>query len=84
MAEFITQNIEYPDIDICFRGTVYTSFIIKENGEITSIRILKSFGLPEVDNAVLKVIQKMPKWLPGLCSGVEVAVEFVLPIRFHL
>jgi hypothetical protein len=47
--------------------------------------LIKSvLGSRNFDNEVLRLIKGMPKWKPGQEKGKNVAVRFVLPIKFKL
>lgn len=84
VTEYIAQNIVLPEdakkngID----GKVVLRFVVKENGDLDSIKIIKSI-LPSVDSAVLRIIDNMPAWKPGMQNGKAVAVYYAqaVPIR---
>lgn len=65
------------------QGTVYTTFIVNENGKIINPRIIKGIT-PELDEAALNAIKNMKSWNPGKNKGQNVSVRFFLPIRFIL
>ncbi len=64
-------------------GTVYINFIITKTGELESVKIIKSVN-KQLDNEVIRVINEMPRWNPGLENGIPVRVSFNLPIVFKL
>jgi len=37
-----------------------------------------------LDAEALRVVNRMPKWVPGKQSGKDVAVQFTVPINFKL
>ncbi|MDP4267268.1 MAG: energy transducer TonB [Bacteroidota bacterium] len=80
------KNIHYPDSakKAEVEGRVFASLIIKADGKIDSIKIVK--GLCECCNKeVIRVIKKMPKWKAGMLgTGERVAVKLVLPVSFKL
>lgn len=87
LYNFISSYLIYPisAIEKGSSGTVYISFIIKQDGEITDIRVLNGVsGCAECDMEAIRVIKMMPKWNPGINRGIPVAVRFNLPIRFKL
>lgn len=85
MMEFIASNIQYPNScsEMGIQGIVYVSFVVRKDGTIDDIRLLK--GVHEaIDKEALRVVGMMPKWVPGKNSGREVDVRFALPIKFRL
>ena len=88
MFKIIARNLKWPDADCCIQGTVYVTFIIEPNGELTNRRIGHS---PFRDNDVcspnkeaLKVLDYLTEWNPGKCGGKNVAILYTLPIKFVL
>lgn len=43
--------------------------------------MIKSGGIT-FDNEVLKVLKKMPLWIPGKSNGENVWVYYVVPVKF--
>ncbi len=89
MMKFISKNITYPDMakEKEIQGNVYVQFVVKNDGSIADISIVK--GLEEGEETgihaeAIRVIKLMPKWTPGQVSGKNVNTKFVLPIRFML
>jgi periplasmic protein TonB len=83
LMKYLVENIEYPNDEVDFQGSVYVSFIVESDGQITNCRLLKGI-YSRIDAICLEVISKMPQWTPGKCNGKNVPVEFRLPIRFKL
>jgi len=78
-ARFFSNNLRVPAESI--EGTVYVSFVVKEDGSITDAKILRGLG-KNYDDEVLRVINLMPKWLPGKQNGEAAAVKFNMPVKF--
>jgi len=78
-AKFFSNNLRVPAESI--EGTVYVSFIVKEDGSIADAKILRGLG-KNYDEEVLRVINLMPKWLPGTQNGEAAAVKFNMPVKF--
>lgn len=80
---FFSNNLKIPvdgkkgDLE----GTVYVSFIVKEDGSIAEAKILRGLG-KIYDDEVLRVINLMPKWIAGTQNGKHVAVLINLPVKF--
>jgi TonB family protein len=85
MMEFIRSNIKYPKgtADECIGGTVYVNFIVRKDGSIDKIKILKGIG-KAYDDEAMRVVSIMPNWIPGKDRGKETDVQFNLPVKFRL
>ena len=87
MMQFIQTNVKYPDYEKNKRiiGTCYITFVIEKDGTMTGAKILKGVGGgPGCDKESLRVVNLMPKWIPGLLFGKPARIQFNLPIKFML
>lgn len=82
---FLTENIKYPQIarESSIQGTVYVTFVVEKNGNVTDVRVLRGIG-GGCDEEAVRVIKAMPKWNPGKQRGKPVRVQFNMPIKFTL
>ncbi|MCB9015991.1 MAG: energy transducer TonB [Lentimicrobiaceae bacterium] len=82
---FLQENIKYPQIarESSIQGTVYVTFVVEKNGNVTDVRILRGIG-GGCDEEAVRVIKAMPKWNPGKQRGKPVRVQFNMPIKFTL
>ncbi|NOR87075.1 MAG: TonB family protein [Bacteroidales bacterium] len=85
MYQFIGKNIVYPipAKEMGISGRVFVSFVVTPTGEIEEIKIHRGIG-GGCDEEVIKVIQMMPRWIPGLQNGIPVKVQYRMPIKFTL
>ena len=85
MARFIQDNIKYPSqaVKKNIKGTSYIHFIVQTDGSLSDVKVLKS-AHPLLDAEAIRVIKKMPNWIPGKQYNRVVRVKFVLPIRFNI
>jgi len=81
---YVRKNLAYPPITAIepIEGAVLVYFLVKENGEVTDVKVAKSLH-PELDKAAVNMIASMPAWAPGTVNGNAVAVPFVLPVKFQ-
>ncbi len=79
-SSFIANNLRVPAEGI--EGTVYITFIVEKDGSITDAKILRGLG-KSYDDEVLRVINLMPRWLPGTQNEEAVAVKFNMPVKFE-
>lgn len=83
LVEYLSKNIKFPKSkekeDV--RVRVVTTFTVDKDGSITDAKIVRSQG-EAFDNEALRVINGMPKWIPGTQNGKAVRVKYTLPITF--
>ncbi len=85
IGKFLQENLVYPKYAIKkkIEGRVLVKFIVKEDGQISDVTIVRSPDESLSDEA-LRVVHKMSAWTPGEQEGKKVAVYYVLPIVFKL
>ena len=85
LRKFLFENLVYPAVErnIGTEGIVQVSFVVSRTGAITEVFAQKSPSRGLSAEAV-RVVKKMPPWLPGKQNGKPVAVRFILPIEFKL
>ena len=83
LVEYLSKNIKFPKEKEKenVRARVVASFTVEKDGSITDAKIVKSQG-EAFDNEALRVINGMPKWIPGTQNGKAVCVKYTLPITF--
>ncbi len=85
LLKFLPQNIKYPPLarENNIQGVVALTFVISKDGSVRDVNIVKDIGGGCGKEAV-RVVQTMPKWVPGEANGNPVKVRFTLPVRFKL
>jgi len=83
-VKFLSNNLKVPSQGLKegLEGTVYVTFVVKEDGSIKDAKILRGLG-KSYDEEVLRVANMMPAWLPGIQRGKAVAVQFNMPVKFE-
>lgn len=78
----VYNNLEYPKIAVLsgIKGTVLTSLIIDQQGNVIGTEIMKS-AHPMLDSAALRVL-RATKFTPGMKDNKAVTTKVVIPIRF--
>jgi TonB family protein len=84
LVKFLSKNIKYPEKfkKEKINGRVFVSFVIDKTGKVIKAKIEKSLN-ELCDAEALRVINKMPDWIPGEKNGEKVAVQFGLPVNFE-
>lgn len=83
LVEYLSKNIKFPKEKEKenVRARVVASFTVDKDGSITDAKIVRSQG-EAFDNEALRVINGMPKWIPGTQNGKAVRVKYILPVTF--
>lgn len=83
--KFLSKNIRYPQqaAENGIQGPVYVSFVVKKDGSLADIKILKGIG-GGCDEEAVRVVKKMPRWNAGYQNGKKVSVLFNMKINFRL
>lgn len=85
LINYLSNNLVYPPIakEKGITGRVIMQFYVEKDGSIANVKVVHGIG-GGCDEEAQRVIEKMPKWNPGLQRGRPVRVTFTLPIAFTL
>lgn len=85
MQKFIRDNLRYPVVaqEAGIQGRVTLRFVVSKTGAIENVTVVRGID-PSCDKEAVRVVQSMPKWIPGKQNGLNVPVYFNLPIQFRL
>lgn len=85
MTRYLRSEMMYPPQarQLGIEGKVMVEFVVQTDGSISDIKVLKGFGYGSEEEA-MRVVQNMPKWIPGSQNGKRLAVRLVLPLQFRL
>ena len=80
LMQYLSDNIRYPE-EKDIQGRVIVRFVVGKDGSISNAQVVKSVH-PSFDAEALRIINNMPKWIPGTQNGKPVNVKYVVPINF--
>ena len=85
LMAFLAKNIKYPTIaqENGTQGRVIVQFVVEKDGSIADARVARGVD-PYLDKEALRVIQSMPRWIPGKQNGKAVRVKYTVPVMFRL
>jgi TonB family protein len=89
LVKYLNEHIKYPEEakKRGVEGTVYVDFVVAEDGSVRETVVNDGPG-EKVDQSLrdeaIRLVQSMPKWVPGRQRGKPVDVRFSLPITFEL
>ena len=85
LLAYVAQHLKYPEQAIRDRvqGGVQLRFVVLENGRVGQVQIIKSLE-SHCDAEAKRVVQSLPRFIPGKVGGKAVRVWYTLPIRFMI
>ena len=81
LMQYLSDNIRYPE-EIDIQGRVIVRFVVGKDGSISNAQVVKSVH-PSFDAEALRIINNMPKWIPGKQNGKPVNCKYTVPISFR-
>ena len=61
--------------------TVKARFVVGYDGKLQGFRIIQDGG-DVFNKEVMRVLKKMPDWVPGKAKGENVSVYYTIPVKF--
>ncbi|WP_111308404.1 energy transducer TonB [Confluentibacter sediminis] len=82
MQAHVVKNFQYPEValELGIHGRVSVIFTIDKDGSITNIKTRGPDKL--LENEAVRIINALPKMIPGKQRGKPVPVPFSMPINF--
>ena len=81
LLKYITKNLKASDQESDIRGRVIVRFVVNRDGSISGAKIVRGIDPTYYDKEVLRLVNSMPRWIPGQQNGKNVRVQYTLPIR---
>lgn len=83
--QYLSKSVKFPSIDRerGTQGKVIATFVVERDGRLTNTKILRSPSR-EMGEAITKVIQQSPPWIPGIQNGMPVRVQYTISFAFSL
>ena len=82
---FMIRNFRYPPDAKRdgIEGTVRVRFTVSAEGNLEDIEVVNKVN-PYLDREALRIVNRMPKWIPALQDGDKANMVFILPVVFRL
>ncbi|CAL2075327.1 conserved hypothetical protein [Tenacibaculum dicentrarchi] len=86
MVNHISTHFKYPTDAIrkSIQGSIWVSFIIDKNGEVKNIKTLVPKNGTLLHKEALRVVAKLPQFIPGKKQGKRISVKYGFPISLAL
>lgn len=85
LSKYLSENIQYPISarENGIQGKVIIKFVVSRTGDIMDIQVTRGVDA-SLNQEAVRVVQSMPRWIPGKQKGKAVSVYFTLPVEFRL
>jgi TonB family C-terminal domain len=85
LLKFISHNLQYPmgDAEKGIQGQVVVKFLVDKSGKVISPEIVRGVS-PAINKEALRVVSKLPDFIPAEIEGAKVDVYYTMPILFKL
>ena len=82
LFKFLQKNLVNPqDLEEGEKVSVKIKFIVGYDGKLKGFETVEDGGTA-FNNEVIRVLKKMPTWIPGKMSGESVSVYYTVPVKF--
>ncbi|HTC00802.1 MAG TPA: energy transducer TonB, partial [Ferruginibacter sp.] len=82
LRKFLLANLKTPeDMPDDATISVQVEFVVGYDGKLKSFKVVKDGG-DDFNNEVIRVLKKMPNWIPGKAKGQNVSVYHIIPVKF--
>ncbi len=85
LLKWVQSNLKYPEMakKNGVQGRVVVQFVVKKDGSIGEIKVVRSVE-PTLDEEAVRIVNMLPNFIPGEMNGEPVDVWYTLPINFKL
>lgn len=85
LKNYLTSNLKYPQtaIDNGIEGVVDVAFVVKADGSIGAIKIVRMVD-PDLETEAIRLVKGMPAWIPADQNGTPVDAQTQVEVEFNL
>ena len=82
LRRFLERNLSNPkDLEAGELISVKIRVIVGYDGKLKNFELVQDGGT-DFNNEVIRVLKKMPAWIPGKSKGQNVSVYYTIPVKF--
>lgn len=82
LIKFLQKNLQNPEaLEEGEMVSVKIRFIVGYDGILKGFETVQDGGAA-FNNEVIRVLKKMPSWIPGKTDGENVSVYYTIPVKF--
>lgn len=85
LMKYLSEHTKYPVVaqENGVQGRVTVQFVVEKDGSISDVHVLRGVD-PSLDKEAVRVVKSMPRWTPGKQNGINVRVNYRVPVLFRL
>jgi periplasmic protein TonB len=85
LYSYLGKNIRFPQsaIENGISGRVFLQFVVERDGSVSNVKVMRSLD-KDCDAEAVRVVKRLPKFIPGKQNGKPVRVYYSLPVNFIL
>lgn len=86
LRAYLQENMVYPELalEIGAEGNVRVAFVVRPDGHLTDVRVPAGEPHPELYQEALRLVKRMPNWIPASVNGSKVAVHASVLVTFRI
>lgn len=82
LRKFLERNLENPEeMEDGSMVNVKIQFVVGYDGKLKGFETVQDGGV-KFNNEVIRVLKKMPDWVPGKTNGENISVYYTIPVKF--
>lgn len=82
LRKFLQKNLQSPnEMEEGELVSVKVKFIVGYDGKLKGFEVVED-GDDVYNKEVIRVLKKMPQWIPGKANGENVSVYYTIPVKF--
>lgn len=83
LKKFLQKNLINPEeLEAGKPVSVRVRFVVGYDGAVKGFEVVEDGG-KAFNNEVIRVLKKMPEWIPGRTHGENVSVYYTIPVKFE-
>lgn len=85
LMKYLSEHTKYPVVaqENGVQGRITVQFVVEKDGSISDVHVLRGVD-PSLDKEAVRVVKSMPRWTPGKQNGINVRVNYRVPVLFRL
>lgn len=81
--EYVVQGLGHVEVEVATLRLMI-KFVVEKDGRLTDIQVLRDGGYPDLAKRAVRVLEKCPRWKPGVINGKSVRIAYVLPFNIQM
>jgi TonB family protein len=79
LLRYIKLHFQYPTDYQGPEGKAFVQFMVDSLGNIQDVKVMRGVS-PQIDQACIRVVEQMPRWIPGTQRGRKAGNKVTIPI----